>query len=104
MPSPLPTSVPLPPPSIVRPVAVSVGLSMSDALARSSAWVISRPPLSSAIAASAAAVAVGVSLLPLTVTTMSLLAVPSADQTVSVSVTTCPALSDCVASRPFSSV
>ncbi|MCY1226079.1 hypothetical protein D9M72_382980 [compost metagenome] len=62
MPSPLPTSVPLPPPSIVRPVAVSVGLSMSDALARSSDWVISRPPLSSAIAASVTADVVGASL------------------------------------------
>src|SRR5205809_453226 len=47
---PISTSVPLPE-LIARALAVSVLLSTSDALPRSWAWVMTRTPLSSAIAA-----------------------------------------------------
>ena len=66
MPSPLSASVPLPV-VMVRPVALRLGPSMSLALANSSAWVMTRAPLSSAIGASVTGVVVGASLAPLTV-------------------------------------
>ncbi|MNT95787.1 hypothetical protein D3C72_2377350 [compost metagenome] len=47
---------------MLRLVAVRVGLSMSLALASSSAWVIRRTPLSSAIAVSVTGAVVGASL------------------------------------------
>ena len=61
MPSSLSSSVPLPL-AIDRLSAVRVALSMSLALTNNSAWVITRAPLSSAIASSVTAVVVGASL------------------------------------------
>ena len=60
------TNVPLPA-LIVKPVAVSAGPSISPALASSSAWVMVRAPLSSAMAVKVTGVVVGASLTGLTV-------------------------------------
>ena len=61
MPSPLSDIAPLPV-LIVNPEAVKASLSMSLALARSSACVIRRAPLSSAIELNVTGVVVGASL------------------------------------------
>lgn len=58
MPSPLSVRVPLPL-LIARPVAVRLSPSASLALASSSAWVMRRAPLSSAIGASVTGVLTG---------------------------------------------
>ncbi|MNF98713.1 hypothetical protein D3C84_815840 [compost metagenome] len=81
MPSPLSTSAPLPL-AICRLVALSAGPSTSLALASSSAWVMTRAPLSSAIAASVTGAVVGASLTGL----MSRVAEPLAVRSPSVTV------------------
>jgi hypothetical protein len=65
VPSPLSCSEPLPE-VMARFTAVRVSPSTSVALAKSSAWVISRGPLSSAIAASVTGVVTGASLTGVT--------------------------------------